>query len=75
MYSSENKYSKEIQGKNKVNFREPKKNTNWEMSGMNLQNFLGNIFLPDAQNIFLKKKIGKNKFSLSKNFVSPIITI
>ena len=44
------------------------------MSGANLQNFLGNIYLNGTKNIFLKKKIGKNKFSLSKNFISPVIS-
>ena len=73
LYSSENKYTTEIKGKNKLNLTTPKKNTNWKMSGMNLQNFLGNIYLSNAENIFLKKKIGKNKFSLSKNLISPII--
>ena len=74
LYSSENKYTQEMQGKNKINLTKAKKNMNWKMSGMNLQNSLGNIYLPEAKNIFLKKKIGKNKFSLSKNFVSPIIS-
>ena len=56
LYSSENKYTTEIKGKNKLNLTTPKKNTNWKMSGMNLQNFLGNIYLSNAENIFLKKK-------------------
>ena len=45
LYSSESKYIKEIKAKNKINLTKPKKNSNWEMSGMNLQNFLGNIYL------------------------------
>ena len=48
LYSSENKYTTEIKGKNKLNLTTPKKNTNWKMSGMNLQNFLGNIYLSNA---------------------------
>ena len=74
LYSSENKYTKEIRVKKKINLTEAKKNTDWKMSGRNLQNFLGNIYLQEAKDIFLKKKIGKNKFPLSKNLVSPIIS-
>ena len=36
------------------------------MPGLNHQNFLGNIYLSGVDNTFLKKKIGKNKFSLYK---------
>ena len=42
------------------------------MSGLNHQNFLGNIYLSGADNIFLKKKIGKNKFSMS-NIAASIL--
>ena len=37
LYSSENRYSKEIQAKNKINLTKAEKNTEWGMSGMNLQ--------------------------------------
>ena len=74
LYSSESNYNKEIHGKNKIDLTKAKKNTEWKMSGMNLQNFLGNIYLQGTKDIFLKKKIGKNKFSLSKNLISPIIS-
>ena len=74
LYSSESNYNKEIYGKNKIDLTKAKKNTEWKMSGMNLQNFLGNIYLQGTKDIFLKKKIGKNKFSLSKNLISPIIS-
>jgi len=74
LYSSENKLNKEIKAKNKINLSKAKKNISWAMSGANLQNFLGNIYLNGTKNIFLKKKIGKNKFSLSKNFISPVIS-
>ena len=43
------------------------------MSGLNHQNFLGNIYLSGIDNIFLKKKIGKNKFSTSKIKSSPLV--
>ena len=74
LYSSENKFNKEIKAKNKINLSKGKKNISWAMSGANLKNFLGNIYLNGTKNIFLKKKIGKNKFSLSKNLISPVIS-
>ena len=50
-----------------------KKNLSWEMSGLNLQNYLGNIHLPSIENKFLKKKVGKNKFLISKITTPPIV--
>ena len=44
------------------------------MSGLNLQNFIGNLYLPKINNNFLKKKIGKDKFSISRSMSSPLIT-
>ena len=48
-------------------------NRSWLMSGLNNQNFLSNIYLSSINNTFLKKKIGKNKFSISKRS-SSILT-
>ena len=73
LYSSENIFDKEINPSRKIILSKAKKNISWQMSGMNLQNYLGNIYFSGADNIFLKKKIGKNKFSLSKNISSPLI--
>ena len=53
----------------------PKKNLSWGMSGLNHQNFLGNIYLSGAENLFLKKKAGKNKFSVSKITSSPLVSM
>ena len=66
IYSSNNIYFKEKILKQKITLSKPKKNLSWEMSGSNYQNFLGNIYLASVDNRFLKKKIGKNKLSLSK---------
>ena len=74
VYSSENFYSKEISAVKNVNLTVPKTNSSWLMSGMNPQNFLGNIYLSGIENNFLKKKIGKNKFSISKSISSPVIS-
>ena len=73
IYSSENIYSEEKTLVKKISLSIPKKNLSWEMSGLNHQNFLGNIYLSGIDNTFLKKKIGKNKFSMSKIMASPLI--
>ena len=72
-YSSKNIYSIEKVLANKIILSKPKKNLEWKMSGLNNQNFLGNIYLSSINNKFLKKKIGKNKLSLSKITNPPLI--
>ena len=66
IYSSENAFSREVLLARSIVLSKPKKNSSWEVPGLNNQNYLGNIYLPNAKNIFFKKKIGKNKFSTSK---------
>ena len=73
IYSSGDIYSKEIALVQNISLSKPEKNLSWEMSSLNHQNFLGNIYLSGVENIFLKKKIGKNKFSMSKIMASPLI--
>ena len=73
IYSSDDVYSKEISLDQNISLSKPKKNLSWGMSGLNHQNFLGNIYLSGIDDIFLKKKIGKNKFPLSKVMASPLI--
>ena len=72
VYSSENIYNDEIPLTKGISLSKSKKNQSWQMSGLNHQNFLGNIYLSGTDNIFLKKKIGKNKFSIS-NIASSIL--
>ena len=74
IYTSENIYLKEIATTQNIKLSKPKTNTSWEMSGLNLQNFIGNLYLPKINNNFLKKKIGKDKFSISRSMSSPLIT-
>ena len=74
IYSSDNNYSKEIALDQNISLSKPEKNLSWEMSSLNHQNFLGNIYLSGIDNTFLKKKIGKNKFSISKIMASPLIS-
>ena len=56
IYSSENIYSKEKSLTKKISISNSKKNLSWVMSGLNHQNFLGNIYLSGTENLFLKKK-------------------
>ena len=73
IYSSKNVYSGEKVMATKIILSKPQKNLSWEMPGLNNQNLLGNIYLSGIDNIFLKKKIGKNKLSLSKITNTPLI--
>ena len=73
IYSSDDNYSKQISLDQNIILSEPKKNLSWKMSSLNHQNFLGNIFLSGIDNTFLKKKIGRDKFSVSKIMASPLI--
>ena len=56
IYTRENVYSKEISTAKNIILTKPKKNISWQMSDLNLQNFSGNIYLPNIKNNFLKKK-------------------
>ena len=69
IYSSEATYSKKVTLNNSILLSKPKKNSSWKFMNLNLQNSFGNIYLPNVDKTFLKKKIGKNKF------VSTAITI
>jgi len=73
IYSSKSVYPKEISLTKKISISNPRKNLSWKMSSLNQQNFLGNIYLSGIDNIFLKKKIGKNKFPISKIISSPLV--
>ena len=73
IYSIGDEYSLEKTLTKKIILSKPQKNSSWQMPGLNHQNFLGNIYLSGIDNRFLKKKIGKNKFSLSKTTASPLI--
>jgi len=73
LYSSENIFLKEINSNKKIILTEVEKNNSWKMTGKNLRNFYGHLYLPTTSNIFLKKKVGKNKFELSRNLSEPLI--
>ena len=73
IYSSEDIYYKEISLTKNISISNPKKNLSWKMTSLNHQNFLGNIYLSGIDNIFLKKKIGKSKFSTPTIISSPLV--
>tara|TARA_B100000686_G_C16748536_1_gene951007 strand:- start:473 stop:1822 length:1350 start_codon:yes stop_codon:yes gene_type:complete len=68
--SSENIFNQEISSNKNVNLPKVKNNLLWLMPNLNNQNFLGNIYLSGVDNTFLKKKIGKDKFSTYQSFSS-----
>ena len=59
IYSSKNIFSKEVVLVRNITLSKPKKNSLWMVSNLNNQNYLGNIYLPNIDNIFLKKKMAK----------------
>ena len=72
IFSSDSIYNEEVILKEEVVLSKPIKNLSWKMSGLNYQNFLGNIYLQSADINFLKKKVGKNKLSLSQFTSTPL---
>ena len=73
IYSTDKIYLKEVPLTKNISLSKPKKNLSWKMSSLNHQNFLGNIYLSGIDNIFLKKKIGKDKFSESRVITSLLV--
>ena len=73
VYSSKKSNLEEIPSNRIIKLNNPRKNDFWIMPGLNLQNNLGNIYLPGIENNFLKKKVGKNKFDISAIKSSPLI--
>ena len=72
IYTSQDISIEEVATTKNLNLSQPIKNSNWSTSNFNVQNYIGHIFLSGINNNFLKKKIGKNKFSLSRIMLSPI---
>ena len=72
--SSENTFTKEIPLKKNINVTKAKTNLSWSMPNLNYENFLGNIYLSGIDDFFLKKKIGKDKFSIQQSNI-PILVL
>jgi len=60
IYSSDKPYKMEKISSKLIIPSKVKNNLSWIMTGSNYENDLQNIMLPSAENIFLKKKIGKS---------------
>ena len=73
VYSTENIYANELPYDKNINLSNPKKNSSWETSNLNLQNYIGNLYLSGIGNNFLKKRIGKNKYEMFKVVSSPLV--
>ena len=56
LLSSDQIFNKEIILSEKITLSKPFKNLSWEMSNLNYQNFLGNLYLSGSDFRFLKKK-------------------
>jgi outer membrane protein assembly factor BamB len=72
IYIKANALDEEIISSKNISLSKPSKNLSWHMPGLNLQNFFGNIYLPSINNNFLKKRVGKNKYSHSDIKLSPL---
>ena len=72
IYSSDDTFRKEILLSKSIVLSKPQNNLSWTMPNLNYQNFLGNLYLSGINNIFLKKKIGKDKFSIYQN-ITPLL--
>jgi len=70
--TSEDEFSKVVLTSRSITLDSPKNNNSWPMSGLNLQNSSGNLYFPGLKSIFLKKKVGKNKFNFYQKMQSPI---
>ena len=72
IYSSDDTFREEILLSKSIVLSKPQNNLSWTMPNLNYQNFLGNLYLSGINNIFLKKKIGKDKFSIYQN-ITPLL--
>ena len=73
IYSSDVTFSKEVILNKGIVLSKPQNNLSWIMSSSNYQNFLGNLYLSGIDNIFLKKKAGKDKFSIYQTISSLLV--
>ena len=72
VYSSDSVFKQEKKLGKSIILSEPKNYKEWTMTNLNLENFIGNIYLPGIDNVFLRKKIGKDKFS-AHNAMTPLL--
>jgi len=73
IYTSDKSFYKEIPLTKNIVLPKPQNKSSWLMSNENNQNYLGNIYLEGINKYFLKKKIGKDKFSGSKKITSLLV--
>ena len=73
VYTSDKSFYKEISLTKNIVLPKSQNKSSWLMSNENNQNYLGNIYLEGINKYFLKKKIGKDKFSGSKKITSLLV--
>tara|TARA_Y100000590_G_scaffold398717_1_gene481337 strand:- start:2860 stop:4206 length:1347 start_codon:yes stop_codon:yes gene_type:complete len=71
-YTSENIYAQEIKPQKVIKIVQATDNKEWAMTGLNHQNNISNIYFSGESKVFMKKNIGKNKFSVFKLKTSPL---
>ena len=72
IFSTKSSFDKEIASNKILNLNKPKNNRSWPMSGLNLQNSTGHLYLEGIESKILKKKIGKDKFEVFQRMQSPL---
>ena len=67
IYTKKDLFSEEVNAKEAVKLSEPINKESWEVAGSNLQNSSGNIYLPNIDQRFLNKRVGKKKIFTIQN--------
>ena len=73
IYSSDATFQKEVVLKKSIDLSKPYNNQSWAMPNLNQQNLLTNLYLSGVDNVFFKKKIGKDKFSIGRITTSLLV--
>ena len=73
IYSSDKTFQKEVFLKKNIILSKAQNKPSWTMTNENHQNYLGNIYLEGVNNVFLKKKIGKDKFPGARKITSLLV--
>ncbi len=73
IYSSDEQFNEEVILNKNIILSKANRNSLWKMSNFNYQNFMDNLYLEGIDNVFLKKKIGKDKFTLHKEITQLLV--
>ena len=73
IYSSDEQFNEEVILNKNIILSKANRNSLWKMSNFNYQNFMDNLYLEGIDNVFLKKKVGKDKFTLHKEITQLLV--